>query len=749
VSHEQKECNTLVRELGLTEALAIGLGTMIGAGIFVLSAIAADRAGPAAFLSYVAAGLICLPTAMAVSELATGMPKAGGSYHLISRSLGPVAGAIVGPGNWLGLVFATGFYLIGFAEYVAYFVSLPKWATALVAGLFFVFLNYRGAKLSGRVQNVIVVLLVLILALFVIRGLFNVDPALQRPFVPYGWGAVLANVGLIIVSFTGFEKISTIAEEIKQPERNLPRAIVGSVIIATVLYAAILYVATGILPYDQIASFQAPLVEAANRFMSVVGIVGMSLGALLATASSANAAIMASSRINFALGRDRILPGWFNEIHPRFLTPHRSVVVTGGLGILLALSGQAAVLAEISSALFMVSYALLALGLLVMHRARPAWYRPAFRVPLYPLLPVVGGLLALAVIGTMNHMSQLAGLGLVAVSLAWYAVWGRRRTPVEGELVPWLARERPLETVISAAEQATEADRHEILVPVANPATTKGLITLAAALAHGHPGTEVTALKVVPVPIALPLSVAQEHLDQQDVTDEDILRRAAKHGAVGGVRIRMLLRAAHGIASGITAVAESQPDTRLMLLGWRGTLAIDRVRTSVDKEVVRTAPCDVAVLLNRGLNGVRRILIPAGGGPHARLGLRLAYDLARGEDAQLVVLRVVRRKDADLASEQAAAEKLIHDELGDADGRVSARVVQSAAVVESILLEAHQGYDLLVIGASEEWFLRNWLFGAIPDEVAERAPCSVLLAKKHEPSPVSWLRRATQRFRGR
>ncbi|RLF30355.1 MAG: amino acid permease, partial [Thermoplasmata archaeon] len=266
---------------------------MIGAGIFVLSAMAAERAGPAAAFSYLIAGLICLPIAMTVSELATGMPKAGGSYYLISRALGPLAGAIVGPGNWLGLVFATGFYLIGFAQYVAYFLPVPAWATALAAGLFFTYLNYRGTKLSGQVQNVIVVLLVLILALFVGRGLLNVDPALHRPFAPYGWGAVIANVGLIIVSFTGFEKISTIAEEIKRPARNLPLAIVGSVVIATILYAAILYVATGVLSYREIADFQAPLVEAARRFMSVVGVAGMSLAALLATASSANAAIMA------------------------------------------------------------------------------------------------------------------------------------------------------------------------------------------------------------------------------------------------------------------------------------------------------------------------------------------------------------------------------------------------------------------------------------------------------------------------
>jgi amino acid transporter/nucleotide-binding universal stress UspA family protein len=744
----REHASGLVRELGLAEALAIGLGTMIGAGIFVLSAIAAQRAGPAASLSYVTAGLICLPIAMIVSEMATGMPQAGGSYHLISRSLGPVAGAVVGPGNWLGLVFATSFYLIGLAQYVAYFLPVPTWVTAVGAGLFFVFLNYRGAKLSGRVQNIIVVLLVLILALFVGRGLSSLDPRLHQSFVPYGWGAVFANVGLIIVSFTGFEKISTIAEEIKRPERNLPLAIVGAVIIATCLYAAIVYVATGILSYQVIADFQAPLVEAASRFMGLVGIPAMLLAALLATASSANAAIMASSRINFAMGRDRILPDWFNEIHPRYLTPHRSILVTGGLGILLALSGRAAILAEISSALFMVSYALLCLGLLVIHRARPAWYRPAYRAPLYPWLPVIGGVLVLAVIGTMAPTSQLAGLGLIGLSLAWYAVWGRRRTPVEGELAPWLERERPIEAVIAAAERAAEAQHHEILVPVANPVTAKSLITLAAALAHGHPGTEVTALSIAPVPVNLPLSVAQEYLRKENAGHQDILRRAAKHGAVAGTRIHMLLRAAYGIASGIVGVAESRPDTRLILLGWHGPLTRGGVRTSIDKQVVRSAPYDVVVFLDRQLAQVRRILVPSGGGPHARLGLRLAYDLAVGEAAELVVLRVVRQTgDVDLAAEEAAAKKLIQDELGEANGRVSVRVVQSPAVVEGILGEAEQGYDLLVIGASEEWFLRNWLFGTIPDVVADRAPCSVLLVRKHEPRPVSWLRRMMRRVR--
>ncbi len=739
----------LVRELGLAEALSIGLGTMIGAGIFVLSTIAAERAGPAAALSYVAAGLICVPIAMTVSELATGMPKAGGSYYLISRALGPLAGSIVGPGNWLGLTFATGFYLIGFAQYVAFFLPVPVRAAALLGGLVFVFLNYRGAKLSGSVQKYIVVLLVLILAVFAARGFFAVDSQLHQPFVPHGWGAVIANVGLIIVSFTGFEKVSTVAEEIKQPGRNLPLAIVSSVVIATFLYAAILYVTTGILPYQALSGYEAPLVEAAGRILSAVGAGAMSLAALLATASSANAAIMASSRINFAMGRDRILPSWFNEIHARFLTPYRSVLVTGVLAILLALSGQAEVLAEISSALFMVSYFLLSLGLVVMRRTEPAWYQPAYRVPLFPWLPMLGGFLALAVIGTMDHVSQLAGLGLVGLSLAWYSVWGRRRTPVKGELVPWMERERPLETVISSARRAAEDQRNEILVAVANPATTKSLVTLAASLARARERTEVAALRIVPVPMGLPAQAAQEYLQTHGDDERDLLRRAAKHGAVAGVRVQMLLQAAHGVASGIVAVAENRPNTRLILIGWHGPLTLSRIRTSVMEELVRTAPCDVAVFLDRHPGDLKCVTVPVGGGPHARLGLRLAYDLAVSEGAQLKVLRVVPPAEGiDPACEELSLQRLMEAELGTCGGCLSACVVPAQSVAEAIIQHAHHDCDLVVMGASEEWFFRNWLFGAIPDQVAERIPCSVLLVRKHEHGALSWLRRMTKGLRG-
>jgi len=430
----QHKQNGLVRSLGLPGALSIGLGTMLGAGIFVLSGSAAEQAGPGAALSFAIAGLICLPIAMSISELATAMPQAGGSYHLISRTLGPLAGSIVGPANWLGLTFATGFYLIGFAEYTTEFIAIPHWLSTVVLGLGFTWLNYRGARVSGSLQVIIVAILVAILGWFAVRGFFNIDSQLHEPFLPEGWDAVIANVGLIIVSFTGFEKISTVAQEIKKPGRNLPIAIIGSVVIATGIYSLILYVATGIVSYEQINEFDAPLVDTAQRFMTSIGAGAMWVAALLAMASSANAAILTSSRINFAMGRDRILPSWFGKVHPQHQTPHCSVLTTGGLAIALGLSGQAETLAEISSAMFMVSYALLTIGLVVMRRSSPEWYQPQFRVPLFPWLPVAGGIASLLVILVMDWVSQVAGIGLALLGTLWYFFWARDRTSVKGEL---------------------------------------------------------------------------------------------------------------------------------------------------------------------------------------------------------------------------------------------------------------------------------------------------------------------------
>lgn len=736
----------LVRELGLKEGLAVGLGTMIGAGIFVLSGIAAERAGPAAIISYILTGLICLPIAMIVSELATGMPKAGGSYTFITQALGPLAGAVVGPGNWLGLSFATGFYLIAFGEYLSFFIPvISPWMGAAVAGLFFTFLNYRGAKISGGIQNLVVILLLVILVAFIGVGLFNVDPTLQQPFMPYGWGATIGIIGLIIVSYTGFEKISTLSEEIKNPGRNLPLAIIGSVIFATLIYALILFVTTGLVSHNEISQLEAPLVESAGRIAGPVGSMVMLVAALLATLSSANAAIMASSRINYGMGRDRVLPGWFDHIHPRFSTPSRSILVTGSLATILALTGQAEMLAEISSALFMVSYALLCMSVIVMRHTRPKWYHPAFQAPLYPVLPIVAGLLSLGVILTMDTLPQIAGVALVSLSLVWYMVWVRRQAVVTGEFGPMWKREQPLEGIIEAAQAPGQAGKKELLIPVFADTEPKPLLKLAAALAQADDQRVLSMLDVQVVPAQTPLNLAEVQLAR-----EHMLAQVAAQYATQGVPIRTLHRVAHGAASCTLAVVKTRPAVGLILMSWRGALSAGQIYGSPGKAVLQEAPCNVAVLRAREMKTVRRVLVVSGGGPHARLGLRLAADIAHASDAALTVMRIIRPSDdLDAETERHHLNEMAEKITGDSPSEVRSRVVVHETVLEGILQEAQEGdYDLLVIGASNEWAVKSLLVGALPDAVADRAPCSVLMVRRYELTGLSALRRITASIRG-
>ncbi len=432
-SHKQQSTK-FERNLSLMGALTIGLGTMIGAGLFVLSGPAAGAAGPAVTVSYIIAGLICLPVAMVVAELATAMPQAGGSYHLVTNTLGPFAGTIVGLANWWGLMFAGGFYLIGFAQYLTEYVDVANWIIVAIVGGLFTLLNILGAHYTGRAQQGIVLVLVLIIGYFIFTGWPQVNSELHQPFFSEGFGNVFATVGLIIVSFTGFEKISTTAGEIKKPTRNLPIAIIGSVVIATVLYFFILHVSTGIVPFEEFALMNAPLVDTAEVFMgNNIGVTVVWSAALLAMASSSNAAITTASRINFAMGRDRVLPSWFDFIHKKFDTPMRSVLVTGLICILVAEVGNIEQLAKISSVMFMVSYALISWGLIKMRRDKPAWYKPGFKVPWVPLLPGIAGLAALSVIAVMDLIPQLAGLGFGLIGIIWYYVWVRKNYLPGGE----------------------------------------------------------------------------------------------------------------------------------------------------------------------------------------------------------------------------------------------------------------------------------------------------------------------------
>ncbi|MFC7199402.1 APC family permease [Halospeciosus flavus] len=431
----------LERTIGLVGGLAVGVGTMIGAGIFVFPGIAAGRAGPAAAASYAIGGVIALLVALPASELATAMPRSGGGYYFISRALGTMAGAMVGISLWLGLVFASAFYLVGFGSYAVELLARagvtiawpvpPTTALGFVFGALLTGMSFTGTENTAKLQNGVVALLLVILSLFLGYGGLDALGVFGRAstpetFAPFGTTPIVTTAALVFTSYLGFAQIATIAGEIKKPGRNLPLAMVGSVILVTVFYVATIFVATSAFGSKRLASFgETAMVEVAGSFFGPIGAIAILAAGLLATVSSANASIMSSSRAVYALSRDALLPKKAGAVNLEYGTPHVALTMAGVPVLLLVASGRTAVLAEVASFLHLVMYGLICVALFQMRRNSPEWYDPDFRVPAYPLVAGVGAVASFGLIAFMQSLSQIIGVVLMVVAAGWYFYYAR------------------------------------------------------------------------------------------------------------------------------------------------------------------------------------------------------------------------------------------------------------------------------------------------------------------------------------
>jgi APA family basic amino acid/polyamine antiporter len=424
----------LERTIGLVGGLAIGIGTMIGAGIFVFPGLAAGDAGPAASLSFGIGGVVALLVALPASELATAMPRSGGGYYFVSRSLGTGAGAIVGVGVWLGLVFASAFYLVGLGHYAAAVlvelgVEVP-FDPVLALGLLFAAgltaMSIGGTENVTKIQNVVVGLLLVILASFLTYGTLDAFGVFGRESVPeqffsQGVVPVLSTAALVFTSYLGFAQVATVAGDIKRPGRNLPAAMLGSVAVVTVFYVVAIFVATSAFGADALSGFgETAMVEVARSFFGAGGAVVILFAGLLATFSSANASILSASRAAYALSRDALVPRRVSDVNLRYGTPHVALLLAGGPILVLVATRQVELLAEVASFLHLVMYGLICVALVVLRREDPDWYDPGFRMPGYPVLPVVGAVASFALIAFMDPASIVVGAVVMAVSYGWY-----------------------------------------------------------------------------------------------------------------------------------------------------------------------------------------------------------------------------------------------------------------------------------------------------------------------------------------
>ncbi|WP_117594889.1 amino acid permease [Haloprofundus halophilus] len=723
----------LAKDLGPLAALTIGVGTMIGAGIFVLPGTAIQQAGSFAIVSFVVGGVIALLTALSASELGTAMPRSGGAYFYVNRALGPLFGSVAGWANWMGLAFASAFYMVGFGEYivaivptidlVVFTVEPSVKVVALAGAALFVLVNYVGAKETGKLQNVIVVLLVAILAVFTVVGSFRADPA----NIPEsrGFGPMITTTGLIFVSYLGFVQITSVAEEIKDPDKNLPRAVIGSVVIVTLIYALVLVVMSaaveqGFIAQQELAG-EIAVVEVARLILGPAGAIAMLFGGLLATASSANASILASSRINFAMGRDAIVTPQLNEIHERFGTPYRSIAVTGAFILLFILVAPIKTLATMGSVLHLVIYGLLNIALIVMREADASGYEPSYTVPFYPVTPIVGSILSFALIVFIEPRASIAfSAAFVAFAALWYLFYARSRTTKQGVLSDYIlsrSDEMPEPAVSAATSVKPDGGQYRVMVPLANPEHQTDLITLASAIAKQQDGT-VVAVNIQQVPDQTSLEAARRQGDYDAA--HRILERARDDAETLGVPVETHTILSHRTFEEVFDAARTY-DADVTVMGWGPDAhgSPGRAESAID-ELASSLPCDFLVLRDRGFDA-SRVLVPTAGGPDSDLSAAVAKMLRAEYGSTVKLLHV--------ADDESEGRAFLESWAADRGLEDAELVVESGDVEAAIGRHAAKS-TMLVVGATERGLLSRLFTDSLVLNVVDEVDCSVLLAEK-------------------
>jgi amino acid transporter len=445
-SADEDRKSDLERTISLSGAITIGTGTMVGAGIFVFPGIAVEAAGPAAMFSFAIGAVVAACIALPTAELATAMPESGGGYYFVSRGLGTAAGCIVGVGLTLGLVFAAAFYLVGFGEYAVavvtelglhWSVSNPVEGLSVAsqigvgAGAILTALGILGTENVEEHQKTLVGILVAILVVFLLRSGLDVIGVLgrsrvPRELVPYGYGSILTTTALVFTSYLGFAQIATVAGEIVDPERNLPLALLGSVVLVGGLYVGTVFVAASTFRPAVLGEFgETATIEVARVYLGGAGAIVVLVAGFLATMSSANASLLSGSRTLYALSRDSLVPATAGRISQRYGTPHFALSFVGSVAVFLVVLGRIDVLAEVASFLHLVMYGLMCLTQLKLSRTDPEWYDPTFRCPGRSYVPIGGAIASLGLIAFMQPLSQATGAVVAVAGAGWYYFYGR------------------------------------------------------------------------------------------------------------------------------------------------------------------------------------------------------------------------------------------------------------------------------------------------------------------------------------
>lgn len=449
----------LKKELGTMAIFCVAAGAMISSGLFVLPGIAFAKAGPAVILAYLLASLMVIPGLLSKAELSTAMPKAGGTYFFIERSLGPAAGVFGGLANWFSLSLKSAFALMGMGIFaVLLYPEITEMQIKLVAVgccLFFTAINLISVKGTGRLQIGLVLGLIGLLLFYLIQGIGAINLHRFSPFMPRGFSSVFATAGLVFISFGGVTKVASIAEEAKDPRRSIPLGMLLAFLVVSLLYFLVVSVTVGVVDASALSGSRIPISLGASSLMGTLGGALMALAALVAFVTTANAGILSASRFPMAMSRDQLLPEPFQRVSSRFKTPHVSILLTSAFMTCTILFLSLEDLIKTASTLMIFLFMFVNISHIIMRASKIPNYRPSFRAPLYPWLQILGIVVYGFLILEMGRVPLIITAAFILLGYVWYLAYVRARVSRQSALMHVVER-------VTARELADDTLRGEL-----------------------------------------------------------------------------------------------------------------------------------------------------------------------------------------------------------------------------------------------------------------------------------------------
>lgn len=737
-SNGQSVTVTLRRDLGLFDVTMIGVGAMIGTSLFVLIGVVANEVGAAAMLVFALNGFVALFTAGTYAELGSTFPEAGGGYLWAKKSLRHPAAFMSGWMSWFGHTVACSYYALGmgYAMFALFSVmnidlfGLGEEAIiklfAAAAILFFVGVNYAGVGATGKAGGSITIIQILIVSFFIsfaviyaldMRGIHFLDSFKDALPAGNGMTDIFMVMGFTFIAFEGYEIIVQCGEEVKDPKRNIPRAIFVSVVVAALLYVAVTFAClVNFSPEWLGAEGENAVIAAAKDIIPYVGGPLVIFGGILSAMAALNATVFSSSRVSFAMGRDGSLPKVFGRIHRVRRIPHQALFITGFIMMFMALFFPLTLIVGAASIMFLLLFAMANLASLKL-RSRLTEIDMGFKTPFFPLFPAVG------LVSTLG----MAAFMWWFMPDAWYiaAVWiglgfglsAFAKPTDEAEVASIVDRKRIPQKPLSKEQ----IERYRVFLALENLGDLR-LVEAAGILARYFKG-ELTINTIVEVPRAMPLeAISRDYIDEISMG----LKKTAKV-APSTVKVRPVVSVSYDVAGAIVDQARHDA-ANLLVVGWKGTRRLGRtiLGRNLD-EVVRKSPCDIAIIKTKRLDkNIDNILLVSGGYFETRKALLLALPIAKEYGASVEILTVI------------TDEKAIELARGNADRlmkmcervKVPAelKTVRSKSLVSTVL-ERAQACDLLVMGAGPQTAFELTLFGTVYDRILKSVDVPVMMIK--------------------